>query len=161
MTLQPQTSKQAKCPHTRISGRGSNSVQERVTCVDCGLCLGMVHYGRAPDAWILQLLHHAREHRPHLWDMVNSMPRRSQAPPTAPPQTSAAPGQASSSGSAGENRQVPPPPQATTSKKNCVTAGPSSPPVVIHAHAPGSIPPPVVINIMNSGVPGQEEPEPQ
>ena len=56
MTLQPQTSKQAKCPHTRISGRGSNSVQERVTCVDCGLCLGMVHYGRAPDAWILQLL---------------------------------------------------------------------------------------------------------
>ena len=28
----------------------------------------MVHYGRAPDEWFVQVLRHVRENRPHLWE---------------------------------------------------------------------------------------------
>ena len=28
----------------------------------------MVHYGRAPDEWFVQVLKHVRENRPHLWE---------------------------------------------------------------------------------------------
>ena len=159
MTLQPQTDRQSRCPHTRITALGSNSVQERRTCADCRLCLGMVHYGRAPDDWILQILHHARESRPHLWDIVNSVPPRFQAQSSAPPRPSTAPGvasqtgqspifqfgQTSPSGSAGESNQVSPPPQTTMGTK--------------HRAVQKSSPPPVVINVMSSGVQGQEEPK--
>ena len=145
MTLQPQTDRQARCPHTRITASGSNSVQDRRTCADCKLCLGMVHYSRTPDDLILQILHHAREHRPHLWDYMDSVPPRFQAQSSAPSPTSAAPGVASGqSGESGSRSgQVPPPPQATTDRK--------------HRVAKVSNAPPVVINVMNSGVQVQEE----
>ena len=68
MSLQPQTSLQARCQHTRVTSSGSNDVQERRTCRDCRLTLCMVHYARATDDWYLQVLNHVREHRPHLWE---------------------------------------------------------------------------------------------
>ena len=67
MSLQSQTAAQGRCPHTRVTSSGSNDFQERRTCRDCKLTLCMIHYGRAPDEWLMRVLDHVREHRPHLW----------------------------------------------------------------------------------------------
>ena len=68
MTLQPQTTQQSRCPHLRVTASGSNDVQERRSCVSCHLTFCMIHYARAPDDWLLQVLRHVRENRPHLWE---------------------------------------------------------------------------------------------
>ena len=84
MSLQPQTAVQGRCPHTRVTASGSNEVQARRTCRDCRLTLCMVHYGRAPDEWLLQVLNHVREHRPHLWAEATRRPAAEEAPPAVP-----------------------------------------------------------------------------
>ena len=84
MSLQPQTPVQGRCPHTRVTASGSNDVQERRTCRDCRLTLCMVHYGRAPDEWLLRVLNHVREHRPHLWAEAVRGQATEEAPPAVP-----------------------------------------------------------------------------
>ena len=84
MSLQPQTTVQGRCPHTRVTASGSNDVQERRTCRDCSLTLCMVHYGRAPDEWLLKVLNHVREHRPHLWAEATRRPAAEEDPPAVP-----------------------------------------------------------------------------
>ena len=129
MTLQPQTSDQSRCEH-QLTSQGSNEVQQRRTCRKCRLTVAMIHWHRAPDDFILQVLQHARNSRPHLWEVVASQP-----PLTNLTSATIATNLASSS----TGSTVPPPPKAhpkTVARRTRITQPPT--------HQ-------VVVNVVNAG----------
>ena len=165
MTLQPQTTRQSRCLHSRISASGSNDVQERRTCADCRLCLGMMHYGKAPDDFILQILRHVRECRPHLWQLAEATPLPHQQedtsqPPPPPQYPRWVRGGGQQTPSPYVQQQPTSGPSYTDGPTNYSTTSMPQPTVSINRAEPSV--PQVVVNVMAQG--GQElqqEPHPE
>ena len=71
----------------------------------------MIHYARAPDDWLLQVLHHVRENRPHLWEEAARRQTRAEIDQAARDRAARDTGARAAQDTVAQNQAKAPPPE--------------------------------------------------